>query len=539
MVVIQDKTKLSVIEISYLSICCLLLLTPLVYSTKIPLGVLSFKFFYLFFLTCAASLAAIVQIIKVPFSCNKVDIVAACLFLYLVCDVLWIGKPAGFVSEQGEKIITFFCAICVYFSVRIFTQKEHVRRYLYIIASMSFLGIIIFECLFVCLQKFSLLPGLSNDLRIKVTGTFSHPAMLGGILALIIPFLYSELRNFKSRQSAVIGIGVITLLLSGSRAAFLAVVAGCLYSEFIKHNIVAYLKAHRKVLVAGVTGLAVFLIVLINIRTVSVFGRMLAWKICWPMVGDAPVFGHGLGTFRDIYPAYQMDYFLDPGNAADKRLADFILYVYNEFLQVWIEMGLVGLALFVLMIVFCLFGKQSGIEERGAKAAILAFVIFSLFSYPFSLSFMVLYFFFFLSISGNYTAIMPGKAVAALAIIAPLFFIQPVWSKWVAYGQLSGSESGEVYSGQYNVLRNDNNYLSRYAGILNEAGNQQLGLEILQKKKGLSYLDYLLIGDMHSNRGRSDSAILYYEKARLLLPNSDQPVQRIANERALMQRFNP
>jgi len=152
---------------------------------------------------------------------------------------------------------------------------------------------------------------------------------------------------------------------------------------------------------------------------------------------------------------------------------------------------------------------------------------------------MVLYFFFFLALSATTTGIIKGKAVVALIVIAPLFFIPPVWSKWVAYRQISVSENEQVYSAQYPVLQHDNHYLSKYAGILNEAGNQQLGLEILLKKRGLTYLDYLLIGDMYSNSGRSDSAIAYYEKAHLLLPNRDQPAQRIANERSLMQRFNP
>ncbi|QEH42013.1 O-antigen ligase [Chitinophaga sp. XS-30] len=572
MVVTQDKTKLPALEASFLVICCLLLLTPLVYTTQIAMGVMSFKFFYLFFLTCAGALVAVMQLLrqhreKGVFFFSRLDIVVFVFILYLVCDIFWIGKPANFISEQSEKIITFLCGGSVYFSVRVFAGNGNVRRQLYALAEMTFMGIVLLECLFAVLQKFSLLPGLSEDPRIKVSGTFSHPAMLGGLLAVIIPFLYSrleirwgQLSGIKASAVAVILAGLAALLLSESRAAFLAVLAGVLYCEFAKNDVAprawAYLKAHKAILAGGVVGLAAFLFVVINIRTVSVFGRMLVWKICRPMVADAPVFGHGLGTFREIYPAYQMNYFSDPANAGDKRLADFVLYAYNEFLQIWIETGIVGLGLFVLMIVLSVFARQSksafSAEERGVGAAILALMVFSLFSYPFSLSYMVLYFFFFLAVSGAWAgdrgrkAGIPAKAAIALVAILPFFFARPVVLKLAAYRQLAVAEgktdiaaSGQIMGELYDVLWNDRPYLSQYAGLLNEANNQELGLKLLLKKKGLTYLDYLLAGDMYSNLERPDSAIIYYEKAHLLLPNRDQPLQRITSERSLRQRFNP
>lgn len=568
----QDKMRLPALETSFLGICCLLLLTPLVYTTQLAMGVMSFKFFYLFLLTCAGALVAIIQLLrrhreKSVFFYSRLDIIVFVFSLYLVCDICWIGKPANFISEQSEKIITFFCGVSVYFSVRVFAGNGNVRRQLYTLAGMTFMGIMLLECLFAVLQKFSLLPGLSEDPRIKVSGTFSHPAMLGGLLAVIIPFLYSrleirwdQLRTIKASALAVIVTGLAALLLSESRAAFLALLAGVLYCELAKNDVAfrawAYLKAHKAISAGGVVGLAVFLFAVINIRTVSVFGRMLVWKICRPMVADAPVFGHGLGAFREIYPAYQMDYFSDPANAGEKRLADFVLYAYNEFLQIWIETGIVGLGLFILMIVLSVFFRQSesafNTDERGVGAAILALMVFSLFSYPFSLSYMVLYFFFFLAVSGAQAvnggskAGIPVKTVMVLVMILPFVFARPVALKFAAYRRLAVAEgktdiaaSGQIMGELYSVLWNDRPYLSRYAGLLHEVNNQELGLQVLLKKKGLTYLDYLLAGDMYSNLERPDSAIIYYEKAHLLLPNRDQPLQRIASERSLRRRFNP
>jgi len=65
------------------------------------------------------------------------------------------------------------------------------------------------------------------------------------------------------------------------------------------------------------------------------------------MIKDRPLVGHGFDSFKYIYPKYQGDYFarfpnsiLDPtGRHSDQA--------HNDFLQVWIELGLPGLVLSV------------------------------------------------------------------------------------------------------------------------------------------------------------------------------------------------
>lgn len=557
-----NQRKISFLETSYLIICALLLLSPVVYSTNIAMGVMSSKFFFIFFLTCASILVAIIQLIKKTkakdiITYNRVDIVMSLVFFYLVWNAWLVSQHANIISGQGEKVITFICAITLYFSLRVFGLRDIFRKHFFEVLKMTFIGVVFFECLFVCLQKFDVIPSLSEDYRIKVTGTFIHPAMLGGLLALIIPFFYSQL-NIKWHEIKDITVpklallaGLITLLFSESRAALLATLVAVAYCELTKNEkVIHYLRKNKKVLVISIAGFLILFIGMISIRTSSVFGRVLVWKICWPMIKDAPITGHGIGSFSDLYPAYQMQYFLNSTNNSEKHLADFVLYVYNEFLQIWIELGVVGLVLFILMVIFCLFSKSFNREEWGAKAAILAFTVFSFFSYPFSLNYMTLYFFLFLGIANIYSfnvAIKGGmlfSVVIVVAITSPVFFIQSVYKKLLAYRQLTIAEEkpdtpsiSKAYGEQYNVLWNDNIYLSKYAQSLEKSNNQKLGLSVLLKKRGLTYNDYLLIGDMYSNNEKSDSAILYYEKAKLLLPNSNQPVQRILREKAIKERF--
>jgi O-antigen ligase len=567
------KTQYSVLETSSLIVLFALLLTPVVYSTEILMGVMSFKYFYLFFLTCGFVLISLIQLIidcrdGIGFSFRKIDSIVLCLFLYLVFQIFFMVKPSSIANQQGDKIITFFCSIAIYFALRVFIEKENYRIKMYGISRIAFISIILFESLIVCLQSLSIFPSFSDNPQITVTGTFIHPAMLGGLLAILLPFLYTranitftKIGDFASFDFIAIVLGFFTLLLSESRAAFLGTLIAVAYYEFTKGDrfkiAVQYVKRKKWLVTIIVASVLVFVAFIINIRTVSVWGRMLVWKICLPIVADAPIIGHGLGSFVNIYPEYQISYFSNSNNPNEKLLADFVLYTYNEFLQIFIELGAIGTILFIWLIISVLASryslKESHLKESGGKVAILSFIIFGFFSYPLSLNYMILYFFFFLSISTlpnrdiskKNSRIFPVSAVG-LIMIAPFVFIHPVSSKLTAYRRLQVAENmspdwirmGDVYSEQYNLLKTDNYYISRYAEILYNVNNPELGLKVLLKKKGLTYTDYLLIGDMYSDINLSDSAIVCYQKANMLLPNRAQPIQRIIREKSIRERFN-
>jgi O-antigen ligase len=81
-------------------------------------------------------------------------------------------------------------------------------------------------------------------------------------------------------------------------------------------------------------------------------GRLDLWTVGWRMVEDEPLRGVGAGNFT----VSSVHYLLQPG--AIER-ADYIVgapkVVHNTYLQLWTELGLVGLVLFVLVVGFCLY----------------------------------------------------------------------------------------------------------------------------------------------------------------------------------------
>jgi O-antigen ligase len=70
--------------------------------------------------------------------------------------------------------------------------------------------------------------------------------------------------------------------------------------------------------------------------------RVRLWKDAWPMIVGAPLWGTGFGSFQWTYPAHES---LDPDIPA--------MYAHNDYLQLMVETGIIGLALAVLALIIC------------------------------------------------------------------------------------------------------------------------------------------------------------------------------------------
>ena len=80
-------------------------------------------------------------------------------------------------------------------------------------------------------------------------------------------------------------------------------------------------------------------------------GRTDIWKIGWRMVEAKPVTGIGVGNFQNSSIHYQ----IRPGAATVRTdLADNPSVAHNSYLEMWAELGLVGLVLFLGILVSAL-----------------------------------------------------------------------------------------------------------------------------------------------------------------------------------------
>jgi len=541
-----------------------LFLVAIVYSNSVFLGIMSAKFFYIFSLTCLLSCFSIVRLIVCKtdgISFRKIDFAIISFLCFLVIRNLFLDKASALTTHQIEKYAMFYCGFAVYFSLRIFSVRDGYGGKLHKTLTTATVFIVFIEFGIVCLQKLYLIPSLSDHPKIIITGTFSHPAMLGGLLAMLVPYLYARIRfGAANRPSsvAVLLLGCLTLLMTESRAAFLGTVFSLLIIELSKRDALGkinrYVKRRKWLSVVVVAAVFGFAIMLINIRSASVWGRILVWKIATPMISDAPFLGHGFGSFPVTYPGYQIAYFGQSVGNEHEKLADFVLYAYNDYLQMAVELGTVGLSLFLLVVLSCVFSRYSVKDqdktELGPKMAIISLAVFGFFSYPFSLNYAIFYFFLFAAVSN---LPMPGSSGTKastllgvfLAMSIPFTFAKRTLNVFSGYRQVQKADLGsfdafdreEAYSAIYFLLKNDGHFISKYARLLNGIGDFERGKSVLLEKKGLTYQDCLLLGDLCSNIGQSDSAVFFYKRAKLLLPNQSQPDLRILREKSLEKIF--
>jgi O-antigen ligase len=90
-------------------------------------------------------------------------------------------------------------------------------------------------------------------------------------------------------------------------------------------------------------------------------GRTDIWKVGWRMVQGAPLQGIGAGNF----PIVSIHYLLEPGALLrDDFIVDKPKVAHNTYLEVLAELGIVGLTLFLIVIVFAI-----GCAVRAARYA--------------------------------------------------------------------------------------------------------------------------------------------------------------------------
>ncbi len=70
--------------------------------------------------------------------------------------------------------------------------------------------------------------------------------------------------------------------------------------------------------------------------------RIKLWRDAWPLVEKASLFGMGLGSFQWVFPAYES---INPDLPA--------MYAHNDYIQLAVEMGIVGLGLALWAFVLC------------------------------------------------------------------------------------------------------------------------------------------------------------------------------------------
>ena len=241
----------------------------------------------------------------------------------------------------------------------------------------------------------------SNHRLFDVTGSFGNPGQLGGFLAVSFVGACGLVRYYISRQKTIAVLSAVSVCLIGtalqmtdSRAGWFAACLSAGYLLFQTTETSRHDSSFRKSLwLAGSITVCILLAVfLYRYRPDSADGRLLIWRISGDMIADKPLFGHAPGSFSEKYMFYQEDYFSRNPESKSADVAGNTVYPFNEFIHAAVEQGVVGLAIW-LVLLFLLLRRYPEEEPESAifRSGLWAWCIFGCFSYPsyvFPLSFL-------------------------------------------------------------------------------------------------------------------------------------------------------
>jgi O-antigen ligase len=253
-----------------------------------------------------------------------------------------------------------------------------------------------------------------NIARLRVFGFFGNPGYFAGYLILPLSLTISLFFASKNRNRKILFlIGILTIgtaiILTFTRSSYpaLGVSLIFMFSLFLLSRGKEFIKENKKIfiflLIVIILAASIFIIpnplnkpgtaisqikgrvsITQFINVFSSSRRITIWKFTWMMIKDHPILGSGIGTFKYNDLRYQAKFFEQGDNRSiyPYGIAD---QAHNEYLQLWAELGTIGLAIFLwLIIAYFNYGirylKREKDEQKqgimiGLMGAVVAFLI--------------------------------------------------------------------------------------------------------------------------------------------------------------------
>ncbi|HOK55802.1 MAG TPA: O-antigen ligase family protein [bacterium] len=249
--------------------------------------------------------------------------------------------------------------------------------------------------------------------RHYAVSTFGNPNFFSGHIIMVLCLSFSNILNWKlyekEKYSGLFKLLDISCLIFGlwalgvaqSRAALMAFVIG-LSSVWYIHNIENRSEIKYAVIFLIIFILAIFFPKIILWYKTNI--RSYIWKGTWRMILRKPVFGWGFGNFIFFYPYFRVrEYFLQPESTPITN------HPHNEYLEIWSEMGIIGLLIFLIFVFSFIVGaiknKGSKIFFSGIIGGIISVLCDNIFSTNLRNPSTSMYFWFLIGITSKYTKV--------------------------------------------------------------------------------------------------------------------------------------
>ncbi len=275
--------------------------------------------------------------------------------------------------------------------------------------------------------------------RQKVSGLFGNVNFFAEYLIILLPvaitfFLSSSKKIFNIFLLLIIFTMGESLIFTFTRGSYLGLAVSLIFMFllFLKIQGKKFVYKNNKIIILIIEAIVIIVVALfimanpisesqvnlsefeerISIPKVSEsssFGRRIAiWKFTESMIKDQPLLGSGLGTFKYNTLKYQAKFF-DQGQNRTIYPYGFAQKAHNEYLQLWAELGIIGLSIFIwLMVSYFNYGIKMLRKTKndykqgiliGLMGAVVAILVDSLFGFPFHLPASIILFWVVLGLS--------------------------------------------------------------------------------------------------------------------------------------------
>ena len=400
--------------------------------------------------------------------------------------------------------------------------------------------------------------GLLYHNVLNMYANFDNVAGLSSLLVFSLPFGFYSSRSSNSIIRYIswgsLAINIMCIILTTSRAA---IISGLIIAFFILIN---KLKSKRLI----ITGIFISLLIAISfslysLKKDSADGRVLIWTCTCNIISKSPWIGHGTYGFLKNYMNEQAEYFRNHPESNYSVLADDVKVPFNEFLHLWVNHGIIALAVVIVLFAFCVKLWRTRCNDKSliSIACLLSIAIFSMFSYPFKYPHTIC-----LSLISLLTLIYNSKVLSMLIIrngiiimiaccliasipITSRMLAEIKWCK-VANRSLCGMTEKMLpeYKSLYSELQSDPLFLYNYAAELNVVGLYDKSMSICEECENMmsDYFLEILKADNLKHLKHYDEAKTCLQKASNMCPNRFTPLFELfklyetTGESALMEK---
>jgi len=385
------------------------------------------------------------------------------------------------------------------------------------------------------------------------TGIFFNPGPYAIYLSALIPWALVCIVNntIRKRYARTIlgllvgGLALFLIAVSFSRSAWMGLFCGIALPLILFYGKTAETYNKVKMLLVFVIGSALFYWVLYGAKIDSSNGRILIWKVSSTMAKEHWATGAGTGKFPHLYLHYQKKFFDERSTGVEqyKNLAGDVRFAFNDFLQMFVEGGILSAVLFagvvlcaVLFLVLRI-SKQRNVQGNetllllsgGMISSLIVVLAAGLTAYPLQVLPISLLFWALIALAVTMFSGRKNEASKSCRIVlAALLTLLNVGvlcygiQKAKAYILFAESPVADESIVQHaGILQDYPDFLDRMATMHKDKGNVQTALKYMGK--ALSYdpspTYYYKMGGYHEAANEMERAFEVYDFVDKAIPN--------------------